>query len=136
MLAVGIGVWTIPREVQLEGDAAPADMKYAEDAVVAEQMLADEEEALDRKVAVAERRPGRRLSWNRGTHGSQIEEGGPKPPARTAVRSPANEPSAARVAQTPASRPAADMAAGGAEDSRSNETGREGIRSEQAGTRR
>ena len=36
LLAVGIGVWTIPREVQLESNAAPAEMKNAEEASVAE----------------------------------------------------------------------------------------------------
>ena len=104
MLAVGIGVWTIPREVQFEGDAAPADMKYGEDAVMAEQMLGDEEEeALDGRVAVAE-----------------LEA--PKPArAKRRSRSSANEPSAARVAQAPATLPAADIAAGGAGESRSNE---------------
>jgi hypothetical protein len=104
MLAVGIGVWTIPREVQFEGDAAPADMKYGEDAVMAEQMLGDEEEeALDGRVAVAE-----------------LEA--PKPArAKRRSRSSANEPSAARVAQAPATLPAADIVAGGAGESRSNE---------------
>ena len=101
MLAVGIGVWTIPREVQLEGDAAPADMKYAEDAVMAEQMLGDEEEALDGRVAV-------------------VEVEAPKPArAKRRSRSSANEPSAARVAQAPATLPAADVAAGGVGESRS-----------------
>ena len=101
MLAVGIGVWTIPREVQLEGDAPPADMKYGEDAVMAEQMLGDEEEALDSRVAVAE-----------------LEA--PKPArAKRRSRSSANEPSAARIAQAPAALPAADTAAAGAGESRS-----------------
>ena len=101
MLALGIGVWTIPREVQLEGDAAPADMKYGEDAVMAEQMLGDEEEALDGRVAVAE-----------------LEA--PKPArAKRRSRSSANEPSAARIAQAPAALPAADTAAAGAGESRS-----------------
>jgi hypothetical protein len=101
MLAVGIGVWTIPREVQLEGDAAPADMKYAEDAVMAEQMLGDEEEALDGRVAV-------------------VEVEAPKPArAKRRSGSSANEPSAARVAQAPATLPAADVAAGGVGESRS-----------------
>jgi len=101
VLAVGIGVWTIPREVQLEGDAPPADMKYGEDAVMAEQMLGDEEEALDGRVAVAE-----------------LEA--PKPArAKRRSRSSANEPSAARIAQAPAALPAADTAAAGAGESRS-----------------
>ena len=101
VLAVGIGVWTIPREVQLEGDAPPADMKYGEDAVMAEQMLGDEEEALDSRVAVAE-----------------LEA--PKPArAKRRSRSSANEPSAARIAQAPAALPAADTAAAGAGESRS-----------------
>ena len=101
MLAVGIGVWTIPREVQLEGDAAPADMKYAEDAVMAEQMLGDEEEALDGRVPA-------------------VELEAPKPArAKRRPRSSANEPSAARVVQAPATLPAADIAAGGVGESRS-----------------
>jgi hypothetical protein len=123
MLAVGIGVWTIPREVQLEGDAAPADMKYGEDAVMAEQMLGDEEEALDGKVAVAEAEPEgtAQLATLERTE-SKSKKGAPKPArAKRRSRSSANEPSAARVAQAPATLPAADIAAGGAGESRSNE---------------
>ena len=46
MLAVGVGVWTIPREVQFEGDEVPsdvaevadlADLKDVEEVVIAEQ---------------------------------------------------------------------------------------------------
>jgi len=123
MLAVGIGVWTMPRDVQLEGDAAPADMKYAEDAVMAEPMLADEEEALDSKVAVAELASGEAAQLETAERReAKSKKVAAKPAgAERRSRSQANEPRAARVAQTPAPRPAADMAAGGAEDSRSNE---------------
>jgi hypothetical protein len=123
MLAVGIGVWTIPRDVQLEGDAAPTDMKYAEDAVMAESMLEDEEEALDSKVAVAELASGEAVQLETGGRTEAKSKKGGAKPARAARRSrlPANEPSAAPVAQTPASLPAADLAAGGAGESRSNE---------------
>ena len=123
MLAVGIGVWTIPRDVQLEGDAAPTDMKYAEDAVMAEPMLADEEEALDSKVAVAELASGEAAQLETAEHTEAKSKKGGAKPARAERRSrlSANEPSAAPVAQTPASLPAADLAAGGAGESRSNE---------------
>ncbi len=39
LLAVGVGVWAIPRGVQLESEAAPTEMKGPEEAVLAEQML-------------------------------------------------------------------------------------------------
>jgi hypothetical protein len=123
MLAVGIGVWTIPRDVQLEGDAAPSDVKYAEDAVMAEPMPEDEDEELDSKAAMAEPASGEAAQLEPV---ERMEAKSKKLAAKPAgaerrSRSQANEPSAARVAQTPASLPAADMASGGAEDSRSNE---------------
>jgi len=55
LLAVGVGVWSIPREVQLEGDVGSADLKSAAAPVVAEQELDDvAAEALDDSAALAE----------------------------------------------------------------------------------
>jgi hypothetical protein len=87
MLAIGVGVWTSPREVQLEGDAAPPDMKYAEDT------------AEPRAVERTEAKP---------------KKGSPEPArAKRRSGSSANEPKASRSVQAPASVVADDMAVAG-----------------------
>jgi len=115
MLAIGVGVWTIPRDVQLERDAPPADMKYAKDAVIAEQMLEDEEEAYDDRVAQAKIAPQEtaQLRTVERTE-AKLKSGSPEPSrAKRRSRSSANEPGASRGAQAPASVAAADMAVAG-----------------------
>jgi hypothetical protein len=125
MLAVGVGVWTIPREVQFEGDAAPAAMKTAEDVVVAEQMFEDEEEVVvhDGKLAVAELAAEATASL--GTlerTDTEAKKESPEPArAMRRSRSSVNEPRAAPNVQAPASLPSADMAAAAAGESRSPE---------------
>lgn len=123
MLAVGIGVWTIPRQVQFEGDAAPADTKYAEDVLMAEEMLGDEDEAREGRVAEAElasEETAPLATLERAD--SKSKRGAPEPAhSKRRSRSSVNEPRAARVAQAPASLPAADVAAAGAGESQSNE---------------
>jgi hypothetical protein len=100
LLAVGIGVWTIPREVRHEGEVASNEMKNEEVALVAEPFL-DEEAELDDTIAHTERAAAKR----------RTAPSEPAPPRRTA-KSPADEPRAVRMAQAPASQPAAAMAAG------------------------
>jgi hypothetical protein len=125
MLAVGVGVWTIPREVQFEGDAAPAAMKTAEDVVMAEQMFEDEEEVVvhDGKLAVAELAAEATASL--GTlerTDTEAKKESPEPArAMRRSRSSVNEPRAAPNVQAPASLPSADMAAAAAGESRSTE---------------
>jgi hypothetical protein len=125
MLAVGVGVWTIPREVQFEGDAAPAPMKTAEDVIMAEQMFEDEEEVVvhDGKLAVAELAAEATASL--GTlerTDTEAKKESPEPArAKRRSRSSVNEPRAAPNVQAPASLPPADMAAAAAGESRSTE---------------
>ena len=115
MLAIGVGVWTIPRAVQLEGDAAPADMKYARDAVIAEQMFEGEEEEEDSRLAQAEM-PSKETAQLRtvGRTEAKLKKGSPEPArAKQRSRSSANDPRAPQGAQAPASVAAADMAVAG-----------------------
>jgi len=117
MLAIGVGVWTIPRDVQLEGDAVPAEMKDAKDAVIAEQMFEDEEEeyAEDGRLARAEMASNETAQLRTvGRTGARAKKGSPEPArAKQRSRSLANEPRAPQRAQAPASAAAADMAVAG-----------------------
>jgi hypothetical protein len=118
MLAVGVGVWTIPREVQLEGDVAPAYMQDAQDAVIAERVFEAEEGAYDGKLAVAEvgstEAPELREMERTEAKRKKLS----REPARGRRRadSSANEPTASRGVQAPASASAADMAVAGMGD--------------------
>ena len=106
MLAVGVGVWTIPREVQLEGDAAPADMKYAEETVIAEQVFEDEEEAYEGRLAQAEiaSNDTARLRTVERTE-AKLKKGSPEPArAKRRSGSSGNEPRASRDVRAPAPR--------------------------------
>jgi hypothetical protein len=116
VLAVGVGVWSIPREVQLEGDAAPADMKSAEAPIMAEQERDEVEEALDDSGALAEvgvlgsERTGHLGAAPRGE--ARVKRASSKPaPAKRRSRLAAENK---EEVQAPASLPAADMAAGAA----------------------
>jgi hypothetical protein len=123
MLAIGVGVWTIPREAQFEGDAGLARTKTAEDTVMPEQMFEDEEEADDGKLAVAELAAEARapLGTLERTETKTKKESREPARAKRRSRSSANERRAAPAVQAPASLPAADMAAGGAGESHSTE---------------
>jgi hypothetical protein len=117
MLAIGVGVWTIPQQVQFESQVAPAvnapaanapdDKQDAEEAVLAEQTLADGADTFARRRAVAE------------------PEAEPKKASAEPVRAKRSAPSsmdegrAGRLAQAPASPATADIAALGAEKSQS-----------------
>ena len=116
LLAVGVGVWSIPREVQMEGDAAPADMKSVEAPAAAERERDEVAEALDDSDALAELDA---LSPERTGHlgaapraEARAKKASRKPvPAMRRSRLDAEKKEDARVAQAPASLPAADMAA-------------------------
>jgi len=84
LLAVGVGMWVIPRAAPPEGEAAPAEMKRPEYTMAAERM-APKRKALPQGAAPAKRRP--------------------RSHAEGAAR-------AAQTVQAPASRGAADLAAG------------------------
>ncbi|MBW1756625.1 MAG: hypothetical protein JRJ80_10700 [Deltaproteobacteria bacterium] len=118
MLAVGVGVWTIPREVQLEGDAAPADMKYAEETVIAEQVFEDEEEAYEGRLAQAEiaSNDTAQLRTVERTE-AKLKKGSPEPArAKRRSGSSGNEPRASRDVRAPASVSTDDMAVAGMEE--------------------
>ena len=122
LLAVGVGVWSIPREVQLEGDVGSADLKSAAAPVVAEQEL-DEvaAEALDDSAALAELGE---VASERTAHlgraprtEARAKRASSKPvPAKRRSRLAAGKK---EDAQAPASLSAADVAAGSAEETRS-----------------
>jgi hypothetical protein len=123
MLAVGIGVWTIPREVQFEGDVAPADEKDAEEAVTAEQMREDADGALAGRLAVAELASEMNApvqAFERAE--AEPKKGSPEPPrAKRRARSSRDERRARGLAQAPASLAVADTAAVSAERSQPQE---------------
>ncbi|MBW2717419.1 MAG: hypothetical protein JRD94_02370 [Deltaproteobacteria bacterium] len=112
MLAVGVGVWTIPQEAAFEGDVAPADEKHAEDAVVAEQVREDAEAGLAGSLAVAGPAPG----MNAPARAFQLakteaKKGQPEPQrAKRRARLSENEPRAGGQAPAPASVAMADGA--------------------------
>ena len=126
VLAVGIGVWTIPREVHFDGDVAPADKQNAERVILAEEMAAEtpEEDAkLDDRIAEPAAdapvlAPAPRAEF------AEAEEQKPSPePARAKrrSRSSADESRAGRAGQAPASLPAANVAAEGGTQAQSSE---------------
>ncbi len=100
MLAVGVGVWTIPREVQFEGDVAPADEKDAE-----EQMREDADGALAGRLAVAELASEMNApvqAFERPE--AEPKKGSPEPPrAKRRARPSRDERRARGLAQAPAS---------------------------------
>jgi hypothetical protein len=98
MLAVGVGVWTIPQEAAFEDDLAPAAEKHAEEAVVAEQIRAEAEGALAGSLAVA----GPTSAMNAPTRALQLAE----TEAKKELREPKRAKRAARLSED-------DLRAGG-----------------------
>ncbi|MBW2224836.1 MAG: hypothetical protein JRF54_11595 [Deltaproteobacteria bacterium] len=123
MLAVGVGVWTIPQEAAFEGDVAPADERHAEEAVVAEQTREDAGGALAGSLAVA----GPTSNTNAPARASERTEaeakrGSPRPERpRRKARSSRDEPRAGGSAPASASLAMADTATLGAERSQPQE---------------
>ncbi len=122
MLAVGVGVWTIPREAEFEGDAAPADEptdeKDAVEAVAAEPIRTDAEDALAGAIAVA----GSASGMNTPAPAFEREEAERKKAsprrqqAKRRARSSGEEPRAGGPAQAPASLAVADAVTSGADE--------------------
>ncbi len=81
LLAVGVGVWTIPRGEQLEGGAAPAETKNAEEAIVVEpappkrvtKLPADEPRAV-RIAQAPESRPTAGMAADDATCERRVDE--------------------------------------------------------------
>ena len=133
MLAVGVGVWSIPREVQFEGDLAPADdapvgrdgsdRKVAEEEFLAEQALADDEDEFAGKLAATESP----AEVNVPAAALERGEAGPEKSApRRAREKRRSRPSidderVGGAAQAPASVAVADMQGLNAEESQSRE---------------
>lgn len=124
MLAVGVGVWTIPQEVQFEGDVAPADRKDREEAVIAEALIDEADGALAGRLAV-----GAELASDLNAPARAVERAEAEPKKRSPelarakrrARSSADQRGSAGVAQAPASLAAADVAALGTEESQPQE---------------
>ncbi|MDH4281310.1 MAG: hypothetical protein OEV36_01535, partial [Myxococcales bacterium] len=116
---VGVGVWAIPRSVQLEGDAAPSAGSRPDEAIAAEQIRAAEPKPEEAKADDAAARSelaasGEALgvpSAKRAVVRAKTARPEPAPTKRQ-LRAPEDEAKALRSAEAPASPPAADMAAG------------------------
>jgi hypothetical protein len=119
LLAVGVGVWAIPRGVQLESDPAPPAATNVEEAIVAEVAL-DEDVELELEDAVAKKEPAPRQAARLRT--AEPAEAKARPvAAKRRSNAPADQPKASVMAEAPVSAPASDMAAGASAKSRSGE---------------
>jgi len=105
LLAVGVGVWAIPRGVQLEGDPVPPAATATEEAIVAEVALDEDVELED---VVAEKEPAPRQAARPAA-------------AKRRSNAPADQPKASVMAEATVAAPASDMAAGAGAKSRSGE---------------
>jgi hypothetical protein len=105
LLAVGVGVWTIPRQVQFEGDAGPAVHAPAEE-VLAEQTHADRKSMDDANAPALERVE------------PEARKGASTPRrAKRRTRAPSDDLRVAGVAQAPASVATANLRVDAAEES-------------------
>jgi len=117
LLAVGVGVWAIPRGVQLDGDPAPPAATASEEAIVAEVALDEDVELED---AVAKKEPAPRQAARLRT--TEPAEAKARPvAAKRRSNAPADQPKASVMAEAPVAAPASDMAAGASAKSRSGE---------------
>ena len=117
LLAVGVGVWAIPRGVQLEGDPAEPAATAVEEAIVAEVALDEDVELED---VVAEKEPAPRQAARLRT--AERAEAKARPAAaKRRSNAPADEPKASVMAEAPVAAPASDMAAGARAKARSGE---------------
>jgi hypothetical protein len=127
LLAVGVGVWTIPRKVQFEGDAAPAEVERADTKALERVVLGEEmaEEAPDDEAklydGLAELEANEPVQAPRAEVGGAKEKKASPEPARRKRQARSSDEAASAGAATlaPASLPVADVAAESAEESRS-----------------
>jgi len=117
LLAVGVGVWAIPRGVQLDSDPEQPAATTVEEAIVAE-VAPDEDVELEDVVAEKEPAP-RQAARPRTAERAEVKAR----PAAAKRRSnvPADQPKASVMAETTVAAPASDMAAGAAAKSRAGE---------------
>jgi len=117
LLAVGVGVWAIPRGVQLEGDPGQPAATNVEEAIVAEVALDEDVELED---VVAEKEPAPRQAARLRT--AERAEAKARPAAaKRRSNAPADQPKASVMAEATVAAPASDMAAGARAKSRSGE---------------
>ena len=117
LLAVGVGVWAIPRGVQLESDPAPPAATNVEEAIVAEVALDEDVELED---AVAKKEPAPRQAARLRT--TEPAEAKARPvAAKRRSNAPADQPKASVMAEAPVAAPASDMAIGAGAKARSGE---------------
>jgi hypothetical protein len=112
MLAVGVGLWAIPRDVQLESDAVPASAMTAEEAIAAEAEVEN--------VAVQTEPASKQLARRQRTErdAAKTERALSRPAAaKRRSNALAAEPTADLLAEAPASVAASDVAAGAAMES-------------------
>lgn len=119
LLAVGVGVWTIPREVQFEGDAAPQqiereDAKTLERVVLSEDMAEeapqDEEKLNDETAALEANQPAQ--TARTGVDAAKEKKASGKPPRRQRQTRSSDQLAGAGVASpAAASLPAAEVEA-------------------------
>lgn len=123
LLAVGVGVWTIPKEVQFEGDLAPVYEKSAEPVVLLDEMAEQTPEAeakLDGRIGLATDGPSPMPRTEAVKAKEQVAS--PEPArAKRLRRSSVDESGAERGAQAPASLAAADVVEESVGESPSNE---------------
>jgi hypothetical protein len=117
LLAVGVGVWAIPRGVQLEGDPGQPTATGVEEATVAELAL-DEDMELEEPRAPKEPVPEQAARLRTA---ERAEKKARPAAAKRRSNAPAEQPTASVMAEAPVSAPASDMAAGAAAKSRSDE---------------
>lgn len=130
MLAIGVGVWAIPREVQLEGDGAPNDLDSAREVIVAEEMPGPEAEVAD-EIVEAEAASEPTVAGRSEERMAAKSTAAParRPRAKRRSGSPADEPKAVSLDEALPSQPASNAAAGAAAKSRAAEAGSEALRS-------
>jgi hypothetical protein len=128
MLAIGVGVWAIPREVQLEGDEEPNELESAREVIVVEEMPRPEAEVADEIVeAEAASEPTVAGRSEERMAAKSTAAPGRRPRAKRRSGSPADEPKAVSLDEAPPSQPASNAAAGAAAKSRAAEAGSEAL---------
>jgi hypothetical protein len=120
LLAVGVGVWAIPRGVQLEGDPGQPAATNVEEAIVAE-VAPDEDVELEDVVAEKEpAEPPPRQAARLRT--AERPEAKARPAAaKRRFNAPTDAPKAGVMAEATVAAPASDIAAGARAKARSGE---------------
>ena len=119
LLAVGVGVWAIPRGVPLESDQVPTKMDKAEEVITAAQVLDEEPEPEDVVVQAKSASESEPHGSNADDAAKATKAPAQPVPTKRRSRSRRDEPTAALMTEAPASGRAAESAAGAAPNSAS-----------------